>query len=110
VTAHDHRSIGCSIPYDLDPRRLRLLLPLINAVQLAGFILTLVVLVDVVLSFFMSPYSSVRRTLDSLVDPLLAPIRRVVPPVGMFDFSPLVLIILIQIIQEILVRVLLALA
>jgi len=85
-------------------------LPLINAIQLAGFILTLVVLIDVVLSFFMSPFAPMRRTLDSLVDPMLAPIRRVVPPVGMFDFSPLVLIILIQIIEEILVRVLLAIA
>jgi YggT family protein len=85
-------------------------LPLINAIQLAGFILTLVVLIDVVLSFFMSPFAPLRRTLDSLVDPMLAPIRRVVPPVGMFDFSPLVLIILIQIIEEILVRVLLAIA
>ena len=86
------------------------MLPLINAIQLAGFILTLVVLIDVVLSFFMSPFAPLRRTLDSLVDPMLAPIRRVVPPVGMFDFSPLVLIILIQIIEEILVRVLLAIA
>jgi len=85
-------------------------LPLINAIQLAGFILTLVVLIDVVLSFFMSPFAPLRRTLDSLVGPMLAPIRRVVPPVGMFDFSPLVLIILIQIIEEILVRVLLAIA
>jgi YggT family protein len=87
-----------------------LVLPLINAIQLAGFILTLVVLIDVVLSFFMSPFAPLRRTLDSLVGPMLAPIRRVVPPVGMFDFSPLVLIILIQIIEEILVRVLLAIA
>ena len=86
------------------------MLPLINAIQLAGFILTLVVLIDVVLSFFMSPFAPMRRTLDSLVGPMLAPIRRVVPPVGMFDFSPLVLIILIQIIEEILVRVLLAIA
>lgn len=87
-----------------------MLLPLINAIQLAGFILTLVVLIDVVLSFFMSPFHPLRRTLDSLVDPMLAPVRRVVPPVGMFDFSPLVLIILIQIVEEILVRLLLAIA
>ncbi|OGO67677.1 MAG: hypothetical protein A2Z37_16325 [Chloroflexi bacterium RBG_19FT_COMBO_62_14] len=87
-----------------------MVLPLINAIQLAGFILTLVVLIDVVLSFFMSPFAPLRRTLDSLVDPMLAPIRRVIPPVGMFDFSPLVLIILIQIVEEILVRVLLAIA
>jgi YggT family protein len=85
-----------------------LLLPLISAINLVGTILTVIVLIDVVLSFFLSPFHSFRRTLDSLVDPMLAPIRRVVPPVGMFDFSPLVLIILIQIVQTILVRMLVA--
>jgi YggT family protein len=83
---------------------------LIYAINVASTILTLVVLVDVVLSFFLSPFHSLRRSLDSLVEPMLAPIRRVVPPVGMFDFSPLVLIILIQVIQTILVRMLVALA
>ncbi len=85
-----------------------MLLPLISAINLAGTILTVIVLIDVVLSFFLSPFHSFRRTLDSLVEPMLAPIRRVVPPVGMFDFSPLVLIILIQIVQTIIVRMLVA--
>jgi uncharacterized protein YggT (Ycf19 family) len=31
---------------------------------------------------------------------MLQPIRRVIPSVGMFDFSPLVLIILIQILAS----------
>lgn len=85
-----------------------MLYPLISAINLAGTILTIIVLIDVVLSFFLSPFHSLRRTLDSLVEPMLAPIRRVVPPVGMFDFSPLVLIILIQIVQTIIVRMLVA--
>jgi YggT family protein len=79
---------------------------LISAIQLITFALTLVVLADILVSFFLDPYHPVRRTLDSIVGPLLAPIRRILPPVGMFDFSPMVLIILIQLIQEILIRVL----
>jgi len=35
---------------------------------------------------------------------MLAPIRRVLPPAGMFDFSPAVLLILIQIIGSVLIR------
>jgi len=81
-----------------------LLLPLVNAIQLAGFILTLVVLIDVVLSFFMSPFHPLRRSLDALVDPMLAPVRRVVPPVGMFDFSPVILLILIQVLGTLLTQ------
>jgi len=66
---------------------------------------TLLVVVDVLLSYFMDPYHPVKRTLDSVVEPFLRPIRRVVPPVGMMDFSPLVLIVALQIIGSILLRV-----
>jgi YggT family protein len=61
-----------------------------------------IVIISVLLSYFMDPYHPVRQALDNLVRPLLDPIRRIVPPVGMLDFSPLVLIILIQIVSNIL--------
>jgi YggT family protein len=80
-----------------------LLIQLIGAVQ---FILVLLVLVSVILSYFMDPYHPVRRFLDSIVEPMLAPIRRIVPLVGMLDFSPLVLILLIQLIGNLLTRLL----
>jgi len=47
---------------------------------------------------------------DRLVEPMLAPIRRVVPLVGMFDFSPVILMVLIQLIGYILKRILIAFA
>jgi YggT family protein len=58
----------------------------------------------------MDPYHPIRRAIDGVVDPMLAPIRRVVPLIGMLDFSPLVLIILIQVLSNILIRVLLTLS
>lgn len=69
-------------------------------------ILILLIIVSVILSYFMDPYHPVRRTLDRLVEPLLAPIRRVVPLIGMLDISPLILIILIQVIGNLLIRLL----
>lgn len=63
---------------------------------------TMIVIVKVLLSYFLSPYHPVREAVDRLVDPLLEPIRRNLPPVGMFDFSPLVLLILIQIVDSLL--------
>jgi YggT family protein len=57
----------------------------------------------------MNPYHPVRRFLDGIVEPLLAPIRRVVPLVGMLDFSPLILIVLIQLIGNLLTRLLISL-
>jgi YggT family protein len=59
----------------------------------------LLVIVDSILSFFLSPYHPVRNALDRVIHPLLVPIRRVVPLVGMFDLSPLVLIILVEILS-----------
>jgi YggT family protein len=60
------------------------------------------VLVSVILSYFMDPYHPLRRFLDRIVEPMLAPIRRIVPLVGMLDFSPLILIVLIQLIGNLL--------
>jgi len=72
-------------------------------------ILILLVILSVILSYFMDPYHPLRRGLDRIVEPMLTPIRRVVPLVGMIDFSPLVLIILIQIIASLIIRVLISL-
>ncbi len=83
------------------------MLILVQAIQALSFLLILAVLVDVILGYFMDPYHPVRRTLDSIVQPMLAPIRRVLPTLGGFDFSPLVLIILIDLIEFVLVRLLL---
>jgi YggT family protein len=72
-------------------------------------LLVLVIIVQVVLSYFVPPYNTIRGYLDRVVDPLLAPIRRIVPPMGNIDFSPLILIIVLQILDAILSRLLLSL-
>lgn len=76
---------------------------LIRLVNILAQLIVLLVIVKVILSYFMDPYHSVRQTIDNLVEPLLAPIRRIVPLVGMFDFSPLILIILVQILSSALI-------
>ncbi|GIV66370.1 MAG: YggT family protein [Chloroflexota bacterium] len=79
---------------------------LITLIQAIGSVLFILVIVSVVLSYFMSPYHPIRANLDRIVEPLLSPIRRVVPPVGMIDFSPLILIILIQVVETLLISLL----
>jgi YggT family protein len=69
-------------------------------------ILVWVVILSVILSYFMDPYHPVRRGLSSVVEPMLAPIRRVVPPVGMVDLSPLILILLIQLTKQVIISLL----
>jgi len=83
---------------------------LIQLISILSQFIVLLVIVKIILSYFMDPYHPVRRSLDNLVEPMLAPIRRVVPLIGMFDFSPLVLIILVQILSSALIRFLIVLS
>ena len=84
-----------------------MILNLITIINIVSQLLVLLVFISVILSYFMDPYHPIRRGVDNIVGPMLAPIRRVVPTVGMLDFSPLVLILLIQLIKSLLVSLLL---
>ena len=69
-------------------------------------LITLAVIVDVVLSYFVSPLHPVRRFLDRLLQPVLNPIRRLLPATGGADFSPLVLILGLMILNMLLQSIL----
>ena len=81
---------------------------LFRAIDLLTGLIFLLVLTYVIISYFMSPYQPFRMWVDRLVEPMLRPIRKVVPTIGMFDFSPVILLVLIQIIGAILKRILIA--
>lgn len=84
-----------------------LLITLINYLSMA---FSLLLIAYVVLSYFMDPYHPVRSTVNRLVNPILDPIRRLLPRTGMMDFSPIVAIILVQVLEYILTRLLISLA
>jgi YggT family protein len=65
--------------------------------------ITLLMLAYAILSWVAKPWNQIRVFVDRLSEPMLAPIRRVVPLVGMVDISPLVLILLVQLIARMLV-------
>jgi YggT family protein len=70
-------------------------------VQMLTQILSLAILVRAVLSWF--PVSRGNPLVDILfqiTEPVLAPIRRVLPSMGMMDLSPLVAILLLQFIGD----------
>jgi YggT family protein len=81
---------------------------IISIVQVFFDILTFLVIVTVILSYFLSPYHPVRAFLDRLIEPLISPIRRRIQPIQGIDFSPLVLLLILQLLQLILVRILFA--
>lgn len=84
-----------------------LLISLVNYISLG---LSLLLIAYVVLSYFMDPFHPLRMTINRIVEPVLNPIRRILPQTGMVDFSPLVAIIILQILEYILTRLLISLA
>jgi len=66
-------------------------------------ILTYAIIIRAILSWFIrSRQNLIILLLDDITEPLLAPIRRVVPRLGIFDLSPLVAIVILYFIPFIL--------
>lgn len=79
---------------------------LISTINLLVNAITLVVIVDVIFSWFLPPYHPARDMLDRLLNPLLQPIRRLIPSAGGIDFSPMILLIAVQLLGNLLVSLL----
>ena len=63
-------------------------------------LLILAILVRVIMSYFPGTmYSTAGRLLARVTDPLIDPIRRVVPPMGGLDLSPAIAIVLLYVLQ-----------
>ena len=69
-------------------------------------LLSLAVLARVLLSWVrVSPYHPAVEFLYRITEPILAPLRRVIPPVGMMDISPIIAMFLLRIIGQVLVAI-----
>ena len=77
-------------------------------VEAIGTLLYLIILARILLSWF--PNVSRENPMVSFIyfmsEPILGPIRRRLPTTAVFDFAPMIAILLIFIIQEILLRLL----
>lgn len=74
--------------------------------QLVVWALNVVVWVTIIYAIisWVNPHAPVAPALGMLLRPLLAPIQRVLPPVGGFDLSPLVLLLAVYVLQMIVAR------
>jgi len=50
------------------------------------------------------PYNPVIRFVYEITEPLMAPFRRIIPPLGGMDFSPIVLFLVLQIVESIVIQ------
>ena len=70
---------------------------------------TLLIFVRIILSWFpMNPggaLANVTNVLFRITEPVLGPVRRVIPSLGPFDISPIVVVFLLGIVQRMLASV-----
>ena len=75
---------------------------LYDIIRILCNVLSIIILLRVIVSWYASPTNILFRFFDRITKPILAPLRRIIPRVGRFDFTPLVAIILLQLIYELL--------
>ena len=77
------------------------LMTILWTVVIVQFILSLLIAFNVV-SLSNNIVSSIWQALNVILDPFLRPIRKILPDTGMIDFSPMVLLIGLRILQMLL--------
>ena len=73
-----------------------------NFIKILCEVLTFAILIRVILSWFLTQPNTLTLILDKITEPILAPLRRIIPRAGMFDFTPMIAIILLQLIANLL--------
>jgi len=75
----------------------------INFIGILFDVLTIAIIFRVILSWFSSnPTNRLAIILIQITEPILGPLRRIIPRAGMLDFSPMVAIIILQLISYLL--------
>lgn len=77
----------------------------VSFIQILFNVLLFAILGRVLISWI-DPMANMRITqiLHEITEPILAPIRSVLPTIGMFDFSPIVAMLLLQLLQSLILR------
>lgn len=69
-----------------------------------SLMLCLILVIGQALISWINPHAPVAPVLNQLANPVLAPVRRVLPRIGQLDLSPLVVILLLQILNLVVSR------
>jgi YggT family protein len=83
---------------------------LIELVNLGFRLFELLILARILLSWINpDPFSPIVQFLHNTTEPFLAPIRRRLPPTGMFDLSPMIVILIAVVANQLIVQLLFSL-
>ena len=81
---------------------------LIQAVYLFFTIIIWIMIVRILLTWFpnINWYNQPFKAMKEITDPILEPFRRIIPPISGIDFSPIVAFIALEVLREVIVRIL----
>jgi YggT family protein len=84
---------------------------LVSLIDLIFFLYSLAIIARSWLPRFgISPYHPMMSFLIQITEPLLAPLRRHIPPMGMWDITPMAAIVILLVVEQIIKLVLRMLA
>jgi YggT family protein len=73
----------------------------IQLIDIALQLFVILIFARAIISWFrISPYNPIVQVLHTMTEPVLAPIRRLMPQGMMMDFSPLIVIIVIAVLRQ----------
>ncbi len=73
--------------------QLFLMFAVVSVIKKAGVLLFWMLLIRAILSWFNQGYNPIVMVMGQLTEPVLAPIRRIIPPIGGLDLSVMLVII-----------------
>jgi YggT family protein len=79
----------------------------ISFIHILATVLVVAIIIRALMSWIMpQDGSGLTRVLLDITEPILAPIRRVLPPVAGIDFSPILALILVQLVSQLVTQLL----
>ncbi|MCA9902252.1 MAG: YggT family protein [Anaerolineae bacterium] len=74
-------------------------------INMALLIFELLILARVLLSWFpnVDPSNPLIRLIYDTTEPILRPIRELMPQTGMFDFSPIIVLLIVQVLRALVI-------
>ncbi len=74
---------------------------LLTFIRLLFMALNIAILARILLTWIpIDPFHPIVRILNQITEPILGPARRIIPPIGGMDFSPIIVLFLLNIVER----------
>ncbi len=83
------------------------ILTIVDLINMAFTILVWIIIGRCILSFVRhDPYQPIIKFIYDVSEPIMAPFRKLIPPTGGIDFSPIIAVLALSLLQKIIIELL----